>query len=303
MKVAIIGGGLGGLCLAQGLHKAGIEVAVYERDASRSARAQGYRIHISPQGSAALHDCLPGPLWEIFNATVGDLSQGFSVLTEHQEKLLRLDMGQTVADPVWRHRSVSRITLRHILLAGLDPVVHFGKKFARYEIGPADVVAHFEGGDSVEADLLVGADGVHSRVRGQFLPEAEPIDTGMVGIGGTIPLTARVMELAPSALERGPVMILPPTPRSLFLALWRRAPEAVHPLRALGIDDPDPGDADYLLLALGGSRQSFALNGADTPGEAELRNLLHQSVSDWDPAFPQLVALLPPGQLFLNRIR
>ena len=52
--VAIIGGGIGGLCLAQGLKKARISVAVYERDHSRTARLQGYRIHINPEGKSCI---------------------------------------------------------------------------------------------------------------------------------------------------------------------------------------------------------------------------------------------------------
>ena len=43
LRVAVAGGGLGGLCLAQGLGKAGIDVTVYERDAQLAARRQGYR--------------------------------------------------------------------------------------------------------------------------------------------------------------------------------------------------------------------------------------------------------------------
>src|SRR6266568_9036818 len=45
LRVLVIGGGLGGLCLAQGLRKAGVDVAVYERDAGLSTRTQGHRIH------------------------------------------------------------------------------------------------------------------------------------------------------------------------------------------------------------------------------------------------------------------
>ena len=48
MRVAIIGGGIGGLCLAQGLKQAGVSVAVYERDRTPTARLQGFRIHIDP---------------------------------------------------------------------------------------------------------------------------------------------------------------------------------------------------------------------------------------------------------------
>ena len=49
-KVLIVGGGLGGLCLAQGLKKAGIDFRVFERDASPVSRLQGYRLSINPAG-------------------------------------------------------------------------------------------------------------------------------------------------------------------------------------------------------------------------------------------------------------
>ena len=77
-EVLIVDGGIGGLCLAQGLRKAGVSVAVFERDASPIARAQGFRIHISPMGSQALRDCLPPDLYTLFCATCGEFGQGFS---------------------------------------------------------------------------------------------------------------------------------------------------------------------------------------------------------------------------------
>ena len=46
LHVLVIGGGLGGLCLAQGLKKSGISVAVYERDRTAQFRSQGYRISL-----------------------------------------------------------------------------------------------------------------------------------------------------------------------------------------------------------------------------------------------------------------
>ena len=76
--VLIIGGGLGGLCLAQGLKKVGIQVDVYERDHSANSRLQGYRIHIDPDGSTALHECLPKELWELFDSTGSDFSGRFT---------------------------------------------------------------------------------------------------------------------------------------------------------------------------------------------------------------------------------
>lgn len=69
MHVVVVGGGIAGLCLAQGLRRAGVSVAVYERDRSRTDRLDGYRIHINPAGSRALKACLPPPMWDSFVAT------------------------------------------------------------------------------------------------------------------------------------------------------------------------------------------------------------------------------------------
>jgi 2-polyprenyl-6-methoxyphenol hydroxylase-like FAD-dependent oxidoreductase len=52
--VDIVGGGIGGLCLAQGLKRAGVGVAVYERDRTAETRQQGYRLDVEPDGSRAL---------------------------------------------------------------------------------------------------------------------------------------------------------------------------------------------------------------------------------------------------------
>jgi hypothetical protein len=73
MKVLIIGGGIGGLCLAHGLERAGIDFTVFERDHDADARLQGYRLNIEPIGSSALHACLPGSLWDVLVAGHCDL--------------------------------------------------------------------------------------------------------------------------------------------------------------------------------------------------------------------------------------
>ena len=307
--VAIIGGGMGGLCLANGLKKAGISVTVYERDQSPEARPQGFRIHIDPQGSTALHACLPQRLWDLFGSTGGDFSRGFSIVTEQLHELLNLARPQEKAGgikgTIARHRSISRITLRRILLAGLEDEVQFSKRFLRYEETPDGAIrAHFEDGSSAQADLLVAADGVHSGVRKQYLPHAEPIDTGVVGIGGTISLTHGVMALAPHLLLDGPVMVVPPTACSMFMAMWKRSSEAGETLRRLGIEGPLPGDEDYLILALGGRPEFFGLdNPAASVSGSRLKNALRRTVAAWHPNLRKLVEMLDEQQLFLNRLR
>jgi glycine/D-amino acid oxidase-like deaminating enzyme len=190
--VLIIGGGVGGLTLAQGLKRGGVGAAVYERDRTPTNRLQGYRVHISPTGSLALHECLPPHLFEIFDRTCGAANTAVRFFTEQMRVLLAFE-GDLVAnaDPVGCHRAASRITLRQLLLAELDNV-HFGKTFERYEQRGGRIIAYFEDGTRAEGDVLVAADGGGSRVRRQFLPHAQRIDTGVAGIAGKVFLdTAR----------------------------------------------------------------------------------------------------------------
>lgn len=67
--VLIIGAGTGGLCLAHGLRRAGISVAVYERYRTRGEGLLGYRVGIGPTGSRALRECLPPALFDVYLAS------------------------------------------------------------------------------------------------------------------------------------------------------------------------------------------------------------------------------------------
>src|SRR5207237_10756317 len=80
--ILIIGGGIGGLTLAQGLKRGGVSAAVYERDRTLTDRLQGYRVHISPTGSRALHECLPPHLFDIFDRTCGAPNTAVRSFTE-----------------------------------------------------------------------------------------------------------------------------------------------------------------------------------------------------------------------------
>src|SRR5262249_14647542 len=69
LHILIIGAGIGGAWLGQGLQKSGMSVSVYERDRSVSFRNQGYRISLKEDGSRALRDCLPEDLFQLTVAT------------------------------------------------------------------------------------------------------------------------------------------------------------------------------------------------------------------------------------------
>ncbi|MFH8349809.1 FAD-dependent monooxygenase [Streptomyces sp. NPDC018045] len=181
MRVLVIGGGVGGLCLAQGLRGAGVDVTVHERDGGPDERRQGYRLRISPEGEASLRACLPPPLQELLVATAH--RRGENGLDAYDERLT----------PQWTPRfddprgdrpdkidAVDRDVLRRVLLAGLEPSVRYGRTFTHCERRPdGGVTAYFADGSTAEGDVLVAADGANSQVRAQLLPDRRPADLGV----------------------------------------------------------------------------------------------------------------------------
>ena len=129
---------------------------------------------------------------------------------------------------------VDRLTLRRLLLAGLDDVVHFDKKFERYErSAEGEVTAFFSDGTSATGDVLVGADGAGSRVRQQYLPQAERVDTDATAVALKLPLTDRTRSWLPPRLAAGMNLIMAPDPWFLFTAVFDRGQDPAEVLRGL----------------------------------------------------------------------
>ena len=94
-KILIIGAGLGGLALAQGLVKAGFNVTVFERDESPTSRPQGYRISIRSLGMQALTALLtPEKMSRLSMAKVADVGDGFTCANEKMEPFFSVPQGQ-----------------------------------------------------------------------------------------------------------------------------------------------------------------------------------------------------------------
>jgi 2-polyprenyl-6-methoxyphenol hydroxylase-like FAD-dependent oxidoreductase len=233
LRVLVIGGGIGGLCLAQGLRRAGRSVAVYERDRSRSERLDRYRLHINPAGSRALRACLSGRAWESYLATAGTPGGGFGFLTPQLATLVVVDdsiMYPDTADPAEMAYPVDRSSLRQALLTGLGEAVNFDKSFDYYQqTAEGRVTAFFTDGTSASGDVLVGADGINSRVARQLLPAARQTEAGAVGIGLRLPLTTATRSWLPARLAVGENMIFSSRPFFLFTSVFERAARARGP--------------------------------------------------------------------------
>ncbi|TCO50782.1 FAD-dependent oxidoreductase [Actinocrispum wychmicini] len=301
--VVVIGGGTGGLCLAQALHKAGVSVAVYERSRTRTERLQGYRVHINPHGSQALHECLPADLWQRFVDTCGSSGGNFAFLTEQLDELL--EIGDDLigsADPASGHHSVSRITLHQVLSAGLDGILHYDKEFVRYERNSdGTVTCHFADGTTATGDIVVAADGGGSRVRQQYLPSAGRVDTGIVTVAGKFPLTDATRNLLPSRLVDGPNNILPKPGRFMFCA-----PHDLADGRNDETYDHDKvlfdNTTSYVMWAFAAGRSRFPANVSDVDGIG-LRNTVGRMIEDWHPGLRTLVAGTPGEAVSLLPIR
>ncbi len=328
--VLIIGAGIGGLCLAQGLKKAGVSVAVYERDRALDARLQGYRLNIEPVGSQALHECLPTALWEILVATSGDPGPVMGVFNEQLHELMQEDEHTNPSDPARGTHAVSRVTLRRLLLAGLEEEVHFDKAFVRYEqTDDGKVTAFFADGSSASGNVLVGADGVRSRVRQQFLPHARQLDPHAIGVGGKLPLTEQSAAWLPKPLTLNKNMFLPPRD-FLFTSVFRRresAQKVAQRISAMGTvgaglaparESTEAGlapastppisgdhlqttsldceqllreieDDDYVMWAFVAHRDPYLASAHGLRGQA-LRDLVEKRVSNWHPDLRRLIA-------------
>ncbi|MEZ0110218.1 2-polyprenyl-6-methoxyphenol hydroxylase-like FAD-dependent oxidoreductase [Catenulispora sp. EB89] len=196
MKVAVVGAGIGGLALAQGLLRAGIDVTVYERDTALDSRGQGYRIHL--HALAALEACLPPDLYELCVATAGQPSTQLTVMSSGLRILRSTEMA-----PNGLATSVNRQTLREILAARLENVIEFGRTCVGFTQDPDTVRVQFADGTEASADVLVAADGVGSPIRRWYLPQLAVEETGALCIYGRTPLTDQTRPLVPAPIWKG----------------------------------------------------------------------------------------------------
>jgi 2-polyprenyl-6-methoxyphenol hydroxylase-like FAD-dependent oxidoreductase len=170
-KAIVIGAGIGGLSTAIALRKAGFAVSVFER--AQELKERGAALGITSNAVAALrslgiHGALEanGQVIEIFRIH----EAGGRVIADIPIKALQEELG---VPGVCLHRSA----LQRVLLDAAEGCeIQLGAKLARFDVDAAGgaVAAHFEDGRAAQADILIGADGLHSAVRRQSAGAEEP---------------------------------------------------------------------------------------------------------------------------------
>lgn len=169
-KVAIVGGGLAGSLLANGLLNNGVAVTVYERDAADSNR-EGYQIRIGESSDIGFDACLAEEIKNKIHAKCGQSSAAGNTAPTICNSRFEPVLDLTQLPGYSKSAAINRVTLRNILLKPLQEAgcVQCEKKLDRYDIVPDSagnerVVLHFSDGTTDICDILVGADGSKSAV-------------------------------------------------------------------------------------------------------------------------------------------
>jgi 2-polyprenyl-6-methoxyphenol hydroxylase-like FAD-dependent oxidoreductase len=211
-KVIIVGGGLAGSLLANGLIGRGIEVQVYERTESHSKR-EGLQIRLTTPALAGMRACLSPEHLESVIRKFGPASglKAEAPRVYHKDWTLLLDLGRFSV--YGKNAPINRGVLRDVLA---DPVfsagrLHYNKTFERYQIikntsSEERVRVHFSDGSVDECNILVGADGSYSRINQQIgLDNIRSIKRHVAFAAKCQLPTERFLKMSPE-LSRGPVM-------------------------------------------------------------------------------------------------
>jgi len=181
-RIAIVGGGMGGLALTRLLQMKGADVKVYERDLNRAVRVQGSTLDLH-EGTGLEAMKRAGLLEEFYKHHRPTASRMRIVDQNLQIKFDDHDQVKTIAE---NRPEIDRAPLRDILLDSLAPeTVVWDSHFLEMEKQGTGWQLNFKNGTRVYADLVIGADGAKSKVR-PYLNAGSPVYSGMTLIEGNI---------------------------------------------------------------------------------------------------------------------
>ncbi len=190
MRIAVIGGGLGGIPVAALLQRAGHEVTIYEQ--ALGLERIGAGIHLFPNAGRVLQELglfdrlakvglVPDRMWH------RDWDTGKVTFEVRMDKFCEL-----YGAP---HLIVHRGDLVEILASALEVgSLVFGKRLTAFEDNGQLVTLSFSDGGIATADIVIGADGINSVIRESLLGVEEPTYTGHVAHRAIFP-TARLGDL------------------------------------------------------------------------------------------------------------
>jgi salicylate hydroxylase len=187
-KVAIVGGGIGGLAAALALLREGFDVDVYEQ--AGELKEVGAGVQISANGTRVLfalglEEAVRRLSWEPMAKEIRLWSSG--------ETWKLFDLGAVSVERYgFPYVMMHRRDLHAILVEGIGRLkadaLHLGRRCVGLTQDDAGVGLAFDDGQHVKAPVVIGADGVHSRVREILFGADAPHFTGCIAWRGVVPI-------------------------------------------------------------------------------------------------------------------
>jgi len=179
--VAIVGGGIGGLFAAAALIAQGLRVTVHEQASALGEVGAG--VYLTPNSVRHLQRLGLAPQVEKWGARVGFESRYF------RDDGTPIAPVQVTDSSGWNAAfGMHRADLVTLLADALPPgVVHTGHRCTDFAQDAGGARVTFANGASVEVDVVIGADGIHSALRPHVFPPSLPVFSGSVAYRGLVP--------------------------------------------------------------------------------------------------------------------
>lgn len=205
-KIAIIGGGPGGLTLANLLQMKGVEVKVYERDLNKDARVQGSPLDLHEEsGLAALRSA---NLLDEFKKNFLPKADRKKIMNQNAEVFFsdhEIKIEENFGNPHFRPE-IDRGVLRKILLDALNTgTVEWNSHFISMEKQNEGWLLQFKDGNSAYADIVVAADGANSKIR-PYITEIKAFYSGITMLEGNIYNASKNAPQISTLLNGGKIM-------------------------------------------------------------------------------------------------
>ncbi|KAK3672722.1 hypothetical protein LTR78_007308 [Recurvomyces mirabilis] len=282
VDVLVIGAGVVGLALAQGLRKAGLRMAICEQDSDDTyygrPRDWGITLHwgfeliaklLPPELHSHIDEILCDPFYK-----QSEQDADLVTYAGHTGKVL-------IRTPASTARSVSRKKMRRLFSQGLE--IQYAQRLVNIEISDDSATAVFEDGQRLTAKLIIGCDGSRSRVRSMLVD----------------PETAKVKKLGINLVNFGAKF-----DQETALLIRKQHPifsNSVHPsgymyfLRILDVPDPDEAESWTFQNIFGWKGAPYA---SDFASKTEQTQWLKAKASEFAQPWRTVLSNIPDDTVF-----